>query len=736
MSSQLQPPSMSLALVYVVCVLWFPLFVPPAVAFAPFSVNDPGHPFVNVTHPTPPTSRYFASSVMNRPVPTNAWWMNAVLYNNVNPIMPLPLQVIMEAETVAVGSTHKQDFPDFASTWWVDGMKFGSLSPLAHYQVTDFDRLSVTMSYQAASAQGSMTLPITRGSPYMTAIYDNIAPRISTIEAIVAVNKVTSSNGVISGTKLKCTLNNGQVWIIYTNHNATWTWSPNAIYTTSTVPGTAGSFVVRLAHLHNDFQHANGNPDTILQEMENVLDTYSSAYATGGTVDYIVDYSTSTINTTIQWKVQGSGQLIIMSLPHQQAMMSNQIEYGSPLRFDSIKGTMLPVVGQTWRMSIAALASSFTAPRPIAPRLAQPVHDALFADSQTATIVPNIDPYTFGKTSSKLARLILIADETEQSALASRLRKELSSALVSWLTGNTSDYLCYDKSWGGIVSINGLNDSAADFGNGYYNDHHFHYGYFAYAVATLVKSPEYSSFATKYRSAIYAIVRDYANPSDADPYFPVMRHVDAFDGHSWASGIVGDFGDNRNQESSSEAINSYYGLMLLGKALGNANMEATGLTLYTLEVHAVNLYWHMTSTKSIYPPIFSLNKCASMIWSSKAVIGTWFASGSLYTHGINMMPYTPASEYYMTLDWVVEEYPYLLRTYNSSMPPPTEPWMGIMYGSEAVIDPVSAQAHLTKLTEWDNGNSLTNMLYWVATRPTMPDLTGYPGSGAQPGYGQ
>jgi len=312
----------------------------------------------------------------------------------------------------------------------------------------------------------------------------------------------------------------------------------------------------------------------------------------------------------------------------------------------------------------------------------------------------------------------------------------LAAALIPWFTGNTSDYLCYDQSWGGIVSSKGLNDSAADFGNGYYNDHHFHYGYFAYAIAALVKSPDYSSFVTKYRSAIYAIVRDYANPSESDPYFPVMRHVDAFDGHSWASGIIGDFGDNRNQESSSEAINSYYGLMLLGKALGNANMEATGLTLYTLEVHAVNLYWHMTTKKTVYPPIFSLNKCAAMIWSSKAVVGTWFASGSLYTHGINMMPYTPASENYMTYDWVIEEYPYLLRTYNTSLPPPSDPWMGIMYGSEAVIDPVSAQSHLTKLTEWDNGNSLTNMLYWVGTRPTMPDLIGHPGSGAQPEYGQ
>ena len=30
-------------------------------------------------------------------------------------------------------------------------------------------------------------------------------------------------------------------------------------------------------------------------------------------------------------------------------------------------------------------------------------------------------------------------------------------------------------------------DKNADYGNGYYNDHYFHYGYHLYVVATIVK---------------------------------------------------------------------------------------------------------------------------------------------------------------------------------------------------------------------------------------------------------
>lgn len=38
------------------------------------------------------------------------------------------------------------------------------------------------------------------------------------------------------------------------------------------------------------------------------------------------------------------------------------------------------------------------------------------------------------------------------------------------------DLLVYDKTWGGVVTKNGLNDQNADFGNAWYNDHTYHYG--------------------------------------------------------------------------------------------------------------------------------------------------------------------------------------------------------------------------------------------------------------------
>ncbi len=48
----------------------------------------------------------------------------------------------------------------------------------------------------------------------------------------------------------------------------------------------------------------------------------------------------------------------------------------------------------------------------------------------------------------------------------------------------------------------------------------------------------------------------------------------------------------------------------------------------------------------------------------------------------------------------------------------TEPgWKGFIYMDHAVIDPKTAWEEAQGLTGFDNGNSKTNTLYWIATRP-------------------
>ena len=131
------------------------------------------------------------------------------------------------------------------------------------------------------------------------------------------------------------------------------------------------------------------------------------------------------------------------------------------------------------------------------------------------------------------------------------------------------------------------------------------------------------AWGSTYRENILALLRDYANPSKEDPFFPVLRQFDAFDGHSWAAGLFV-FADGRNQESSSESINGYYAMMLLGSALGDAHISDLGRMLTSLEIYGTLTYWQSRKGHSVYPQVFADNKCIGMKWSQKVVEATWF----------------------------------------------------------------------------------------------------------------
>lgn len=91
--------------------------------------------------------------------------------------------------------------------------------------------------------------------------------------------------------------------------------------------------------------------------------------------------------------------------------------------------------------------------------------------------------------------------------------------------------------WGGVVSTGSYitGDPGVDFGNTYYNDHHFHYGYHVLAAAYIGHlDPDW---VPENRAYVNTLLRDFGNPSTQDPYFPQWRSYDWYHGHSWAHGL-------------------------------------------------------------------------------------------------------------------------------------------------------------------------------------------------------
>ena len=94
---------------------------------------------------------------------------------------------------------------------------------------------------------------------------------------------------------------------------------------------------------------------------------------------------------------------------------------------------------------------------------------------------------------------------------------------------------------------------------------HFHYGYFIFASAVVAHfDPEWGR---QMFERVLLLIRCIANPSEEDEVFPIWRHKDWYQGHSWASGIAVVFLNGKNQESSSESIAAYEAIALYGTAM-------------------------------------------------------------------------------------------------------------------------------------------------------------------------
>jgi len=298
--------------------------------------------------------------------------------------------------------------------------------------------------------------------------------------------------------------------------------------------------------------------------------------------------------------------------------------------------------------------------------------------------------------------------------LVAQLVFQLKNTLGPWLYRVTyrSTFL-YDQTWGGVISADGWLDPQKDYGNGIYNDHHFHNGYYIYATAVVLR---HDSSWVWGRYAL-DLARDIANPSTQDPYFTVTRHKDWYTGHSWAQGL--DFTmDGKNQESSSEAVNAYYAVMLYGMATNHTLVTNIGKILLATELRSVKKYWHINPTdSSIYPSVFSKNSIVGIVWSDKADYATFFGALPEYIHCIQMMPFTPISEDLLPADWVQLEYPILSPRLNEAVPE----WKAYILEDMAIIDSEGAWEQVQQLTDdaFQDGNSRSNTYWWVATRPSL-----------------
>ncbi|MBO7432082.1 MAG: T9SS type A sorting domain-containing protein [Elusimicrobia bacterium] len=442
---------------------------------------------------------------------------------------------------------------------------------------------------------------------------------------------------------------------------------------------------------------------------------YAYNFVTDTQVDWDVSSSDYSSQTTFTLKTtkkrtdvqdQQNGTLFCL-LPHQYKNLSSSIDYVGNKTFDTLRGTLKLVKGNTFTVK-----TKFNGMLPFfqydIKNIQTTLSEYLTIDNNETPVgsVPT-DTYHGGKVLAKLANMLPVADNLNDTTTKRSIIAKLKSLLADWFTysaGETNKYFAYEPNvWGGLI---GMTNS---YGSEQYNDHHFHYGYFIYTAAILAMYDE--TFAQDYGGMVNLLIKDIANPTKNNSDFPFMRSFDFYEAHSWANGMGG--ADNRgiDQESSSEAMNAWTAIYLWGLATNNEIYKKLGIYLYSNEYEAVKQYYFDMDGDVLKSPYG--HNSIGILWGGQVVYDLHFTPKIPQTiKGIQVLPMTPAMTY------LAYNKTYLADFYNSSLSEsgsnPAQ-WYDIWARLVALYDPTTALANFNnyKTTTAEQGSSMSFTFHFI-----------------------
>lgn len=678
--------------------------------------------FEPVTHPRYPER----SDELTGPIPTNHFAGNLFMSEGDQPVFAHPYVLkmnrdgphglrISHSDSPITGGQGSNGAVQYYFNVFENDMEFSMTDSIATETITEIDEFSFHLQLTGPTL-GTLTFPIVRGMAYVTAIYENTTPRISTQHAILSVNDVSIESGETSGTVFEIELNQGDRWMLFSVNDVPISFQIENQSLTATDPfhGT-----LRLAKLPNH-----------LDSERTLLKKHKNAIVIGGTLSAAMHTQENKgASYSFTWRVAGNGEEPLhFALPHHRETISSTAEATALELRSTTKGVMRAYVGKRWTMREHSLSTiEWLAPREPSSESWSHIDTKLREEIDQDFNVGQGSYYFAGKSLYKRALLCLLAEHREfESELATCVEK-LQSAMAPFVTSNVQHPLKYDTTWGGIVSSAGLDGNAMhDFGNSYYNDHHYHWGYFLQTGAILAKlSP---SWGAEHAGWVETLIRDVANPSAEDPHFPLFRNFDWFSGHSWSQGIFPS-ADGKDEESTSEEIHFHYGLKLWGLATENTRLRDLGSLMVAVASRSINTYFLMRDDNQIHPPEFIPNKVTGIFFENKSDYATWFGSNREYIHGIQMLPVTAMTEHVRYSDFVAEEWPILA----GFAPELASGWKSVLYTNYAIIDPAAAFETL-KTAPLDDGLTRTWALYWAATRPEVHSVTRPAAPESEEGY--
>ncbi|KAI5340617.1 hypothetical protein L3X38_019891 [Prunus dulcis] len=646
----------------------------------------------------PEPSSFFSPNLLSTPLPTNSFFQNFALNNGDKPEYFHPYSINSSSSSLSLSYPSLSSTSAFISQTFAPDLTIYASQTSTNIDaanssrrvISGFTDLSVTLDFPSSN----LRFFLARGSPYVTCnVSSPTAVSVSTIHAIL---ESYSSN---SNTKFIVQLNNNQTWVLYTSSPSNLTRSSPS---TLTFDGYSGTIRIALV--------PGSDP-----KYESILDRFSYAYPVSGEAVF-----TKSFTLEYKWVKYGQGDLLMLAHPlHLQILSNANATVLDDFMYKSIDGDLVGVVGDSWELRSHNVSVTWHSIEGVKQGSYPEIVSALRHDVEvlSSTPITTASSYFYGKLVARAARLALIAEEVDCLDVVPAIKKYLMDAIEPWLDGTFSgNGFLYDPKWGGLLTKQGSTDRGADFGFGVYNDHHYHLGYFVYGISVLAKFDP--AWGIKYKAQAYSLAADFINlGNQSNSNYPKLRCFDMYTLHSWAGGLT-EFGDGRNQESTSEAVNAYYSAALMGLAYGDTNLFDSGSMLTALEIQAAQMWWHVREGDTLYEEAFTKeNRIVGVSWANKRDSGLWFAppEAKEMRLGIQLLPISPITEILFSDDGFAKEIvewalPSLSREGVE------EGWKGFVYALQGIYDKDGALEKIRSLTGFDDGNSLTNLLWWIHSR--------------------
>ena len=414
------------------------------------------------------------------------------------------------------------------------------------------------------------------------------------------------------------------------------------------------------------------------------------------------------VGTAAAWKIQPgvvTQRLMWTGKPGLVALLPHQVrpEEKSIGTFRSPRGDM-PVV--------AASEVSWNAPMPGSllgvPQLSAGVKAAVAKD--LAVEPPPVIPagaYFGPKSIGRLATQVDLARQSDvgtAAAMTDQLGRELENVLTRAGAGDDR-WAGYDDQWGGFMTM------PPQFGSDNYNDHNFQNGYLLQAAATLAEAgdPRAGSLAPMLDLIVadIGVLRCHSG-------FPPFRVMNAYEGHSYASGFA-PFVDGNNQESSSEAVHAWWSMARWAMATGQSALADQALAMYATEAETARWYWlgEKAKRQAGYD-----HQVAGIVWGGKIDFATWFDARPVSAVGIQLLPFTFGSLYRSSP--AAADKRFVEGSKDSG-----DHWSDLLGLDLALSNPAKAREVLSQTTVMEEGNSRAFADAWLGflSASGPPDMT-------------